>query len=266
MRNSPAALLALSLVLSGAAAPSAASDYLPEAVEGLLGRVKEAAARLGGRRSGRTIRFSGMEWRVKSSAHEVGPGPNLFSDDPKNVWVDDRGRLHLRITRDKGRWLCAEVVASASLGHGSYWFGIDGPLDGLDANAVLGLFTWSDETDHHNREIDIEISRWGEPRGPNAQYVVQGVPMRRERFALPKGLARSLHGFVWRPGSVAFESFRADWSAAQPLFQRWTAPGAAPPAGGENPRINLWLYRGMPPAGGQEIEVVVDRFEFLAAP
>lgn len=269
MKNRAAQVAAagLALVLL-ALAPRASADSWSDAgkqADGLLGRLRRTVSALAAKRQERVITFSGREWRVKSYDHEVGPGPNFFSDDPKNVWVDDRGRLHLRITREKGRWLCAEVIAKESLGHGSYWFGIDGSLDGLDPNAVLGLFTWSDEAAHHNREIDIEIARWGEPAAPDAQYVVQGSPQGLRRFSQPEGMVRSLHGIIWKPDGVSFESYRADWSAAAPLFQRWTAPGGAPPAGGENPRINLWLFRGRPPADGREIEVVVDRFEFVSA-
>jgi hypothetical protein len=64
----------------------------------------------------RTIQFSGALWYVKSHSTPVGPGPNYFSDSPCNVWVDAQGRLHLKITREEGRWLCAEVIHAYSAG------------------------------------------------------------------------------------------------------------------------------------------------------
>ena len=36
-----------------------------------------------------------------------------------------------------------------------------------------------------------------------------------------------------------------------------------PPAGGENLRFNLWLNQGNPPTNGQEVEVIMSRFEFV---
>ena len=95
---------------------------------------------------GRTIRFSGYDWLVKTSTVLVGPGPNYFSDDEENVWIDDLGRLHLRVTRDAdGHWRASEVVLQASLGYGQYRFALEGTAQELDPNVVLGLFTWQDD-------------------------------------------------------------------------------------------------------------------------
>ena len=95
---------------------------------------------------GRTIRFSGYDWLVKTSTVLVGPGPNYFSDDEENVWIDDQGRLHLRLTRDStGHWRASEVVLQTSLGYGQYRFAVEGTPQELDPNVVLGLFTWQDD-------------------------------------------------------------------------------------------------------------------------
>src|SRR4051812_19512341 len=118
------------------------------------------------------LAFSGYSWVVKASSGKVGPGPNYFSSSANNVWVDNLGRLHLRITKQGSRWFCAEVVSQASFGYGTYRWYLDSPVDNLDPNVVLGLFTWSDLPDYANREIDIEFSRWGAARNLNAQFVV----------------------------------------------------------------------------------------------
>src|SRR5262245_21295616 len=70
----------------------------------------------------RTISFSGKTWLVKSSTGKVGPGPNYFSDSTDNVWVDAGGRLHLKITKAKGKWSSAEIVSADSFGYGTYRF------------------------------------------------------------------------------------------------------------------------------------------------
>jgi hypothetical protein len=210
----------------------------------------------------RTVTFSGYTWQVKSSAGDVvGPGPNVFSDSASNVWVDSLGRLHLKIAYSKGRWRCAEVINSASLGHGRYTFELDSPVDGLDPNVVLGLFTWSDDPAYANRELDIEFSRWGNAADPtNGQYVVQPYDLggHLQRFAQPAG-SSSTHSFDWQAGSVAFASATAAPSA-------WTYAGSdVPPPGSEHARMNLWLYRGAPPANGRSVEIVVRRFSFSPA-
>jgi hypothetical protein len=212
-------------------------------------------------RAVRTVQFAGYTWQVKSSADVVGPGPNRFSDSAANVWVDSLGRLHLKLTRSKGRWYCAEVVNSQSLGRGRYTFELDSRVDALDPNAVLGLFTWSDDPAYANREMDIEFSRWGNAADPtNGQYVVQpydgsGNLERITQRAEPS----STLSFDWQPDAVTFAA-----SAAAP--SAWTYSGAnVPQPGSEHVRMNLWLYRGTPPANGKTVEVVVKRFSFTPA-
>lgn len=210
----------------------------------------------------RVIEFSGFSWRVKRTSSLAGPGPNYFSDAPEAVWVDERGRLHLRIRRDpqeSGRWLCAEVVSKRSFGHGTYRFHVDSNVDALDPRAVLGMFTWSDAPEFHHREIDIEIARWGKPEAPNAQFVVQPwtSPENILRFAIPRALPSTVHAFSWLPGRVRF------WSTSQSAtIQEWVLTRGIPPAGGENARINLWLLGGLPPQDEREIEVVIRQFDF----
>jgi hypothetical protein len=205
----------------------------------------------------RTIRWSGYRWEVKSSAGRVGPGPNHFS--AANVRVDERGRLHLRITRAQGRWYSAEIGLDHSLGYGTYTWTLASRVDRLDPNAVLGLFTY-DETSpaSAHREIDIEASRWGAPdAATNAQFVVQpwDRPGNLRRIRLGSELPATL-SFTWtRSGLV--------WRAPQAKPSTYTYRGAdRPPRGNERPRINLWCYRGRAPARGRAVEVVIRSFSF----
>jgi hypothetical protein len=209
--------------------------------------------------SSRMIHFSGHEWRVKSSDESIGPGPNYFSGSTGNVEVDDRGKLHLRITSRNGHWYCAEVVSMRSFGYGTYRFTVESSTAELDANAVLGLFTWSNDPAFHNRELDIEISRWGEENGRNGQFVVQPFefPEHIIRFDLPSGPAT--HSFAWRADEVKFEGV----DRSNNVIRRHTFGTNIPPAGGENARINLWLMQGRPPQSERGIEVVISSFEFV---
>lgn len=210
----------------------------------------------------RTITFAGQEWTVKASTGKVGPGPNLFSGSASNVWVDASGRLHLKITRSKGKWWSAEVIGTQSLGHGTYAWTLDSRVDALDPNAVLGLFTWSDTAAFANRELDIEFSRWGNPFAPtNAQFVVQPYDAagHLQPFVQPAA-DTSRHGFTWAPGSVAFTS-----SAGS--VPSWAYVGSdVPPAGDERPRMNLWLFHGAAPTDGKPVEVVIGDFTFTPLP
>jgi hypothetical protein len=212
----------------------------------------------------RTISFSGIDWTVKSSQGELwGPGPNNFSDTLNNVWVDEQGRLHLKITNEGGVWKCAEVIAQQSFGHGTYRFTLATDVADLDPNVVLGLFTWNDDPAFNHREIDIEFSRWGDPGDPtNAQYTVQPytASANLKRWMLNPGYATTAHSFRWTKNSITFAS-----SSGGNSLQQWnyTRRNGVPKPGGENPRINLWLFQGAAPQNGQPVEVIVSQFEYL---
>ena len=211
----------------------------------------------------RRLTFSGYEWLVKGSDTRVGPGPNFYAEGEENVWVDAEGRLHLRIDQQDGLWRCAEVVAVRSLGYGKYTFHLGGGAERISDNAVLGLFTWDNDPAHHNREIDVELSRWGDAENDNCQFVVQPyeTPENIVRFEAALNGAPSSHSFDWRPDRIAFQSV-----CRGQVIRAWTYTGPdIPPCGEEQARINLWLFRGDPPSDGEEMEVVVTAFAFVPA-
>jgi hypothetical protein len=204
--------------------------------------------------------WGGVTWQVKTSRSAVGPGPNLF--DKANVWVDTGGRLHLRIAKDaSGAWSCAEIIAPTSYGYGTYTFELASPVDALDPNAVLGLFTWSDRAQYAHREIDVEFARWANAADPtNAQYVVQPYdrPSHLKRFTQPAAPA-SLHRFSWHPGQLAWESH--DQNGA--LIDQYSYSGSdVPRSGDERVHLNLWLFNGAAPTNVQPVEVVLSAFTF----
>jgi len=221
----------------------------------------------------RRISFSGYTWQVKESDAPVGPGPNRFSGREEDVFVDADGYLHLRIARHGDAWWSSEVICDAPLHHGRYVFTLRGAVDDLDPNAVLGLFTWdTDAPEHTYREIDIELSRWGEADAPNAQYVVQpwDTPGNRHRFdlSLSPTSRTSTHGFGWYPGIVYYQSLAGAAPFPQPAaraLHAWEYAGVGvPPANGSgNARINLWLLDGQAPLDGRPVEVVVESFRFI---
>ena len=185
------------------------------------------------------------------------PGPNFFGSE--GVEVDARGRLHLAILRKRTGWLCSEVVLDRSLGYGEYRFGIR--TSALDRNAVFGMFLWDAGAPRlHYREVDVELSRWGDPREPNAQFAVQPHqrPGNLVRFELPEG--RADLSLEWRPGGLFCQASVSGRVVKQHRFTRGIAT-----QGNERVRMNLWLYRGAPPAGGKAVEVVVERFAFMPA-
>jgi len=141
------------------------------------------------------IHFSGYDWKVRTIAGDRGGLNNLYDAD--NAWTDSRGALHLRIQKKGGRWACAEVELTRSLGYGTYIIVVSGTTH-LEPAAVLSMNTFDDwGGDQHYRELDIEMSRWGDAANKNnAQYGIQPfyVPGNVFPFRVPSGtLAHAMH-------------------------------------------------------------------------
>ena len=208
-----------------------------------------------------SVTFAGWHWMPKASPEPVGPGPNRFGDAlDGNVSLDSEGRLHLKVTRRDGKWYAAEVQSTETIGYGTYAWEIEPPGTPADPNAVLGLFTWSDDPSQHHREIDIELSSFRRPGEVDGQYVVQpfATPGNLKRFYGVFAEQPTTVSFTWRPGEVVFANPAADvatWTYAGPDVP---APGA-----GVHPRMNLWLLAGDAPANGEEFEVVIRSFTFV---
>ena len=218
---------------------------------------------------GRALRFAGYDWLAKTSNVLVGPGPNYFSDSPDNVWLDDQGRLHLRVARDAtGQWQAAEVVLQRSFGYGTYTFKLDGPPNELDVNVVFGMFTWNDDPAENHRELDIEIARWGRAAAANGRYTVQPyeLPDRMFDFRQPPAGAQTSQRIDWQPGRVHFQSWMG-WASIPPSADAMIAArsfeSGVPRPGGEQTRLNLWLDGGTAPQDTMGTEVIVSGFEFV---
>jgi hypothetical protein len=216
----------------------------------------------------RWLNFSGYSWWVKSSTGLVGPGPNYYSDSTNNVWVDAQGQLHLRITNRSNEWQCAEVVSARTFGYGHYRFDINSPVDLLDPNVVLGLFTWSEDPVYAHREMDIEGSRWANASDRNnAQYVVQpGFLGQWIRYDVPSSQTNSTHLFTWVSNSISFQSQRGTYSvtpSASDIITNWNYTVTVPQTGDENIRANLWLVGGNRPTNNREVEVILKSFKFV---
>ena len=83
-----------------------------------------------------TIQFSGYEWTIRENGLS-GPGPNTWSRE--NVWLDEVGDLHLKISHGENGWQCAELTTTERFGFGTYQFQVDGPIDQLDAEVLFQL-------------------------------------------------------------------------------------------------------------------------------
>ena len=248
------------LVDSGYAAP-ARTGTLPKVGQGVLG-IATAAGKPAAPVIVKTIHFSGYEWTVRSSGSDRGGEPNAY--DPENAWTDEKGYLHLRTIEKDGRWTCAEVSLARSLGYGTYKLVVQDSAH-LPPSAVMGFLTFDDvRTQDFSNELDIELSRWGDPKRKNAQFVVQPfyVPENVVRFESPAG--RVTHSFRWEPGKVTFGSARGSVQGviAHPEFGHVFSSGIPTPSG-ETVRINLYDFRHAQHPSQPPAEVVIEKFEYL---
>ena len=208
----------------------------------------------------RVIKFSGLDWIVRTNPTiKKGPGPNLFSDSEENVWVDNNGKLHLKIIHREGEWYCAGVYSKKSFGHGKYTFYVNSDVTKLDKNVVAGLFTYYDDS----QEIDIEFSKWSLEENMIGQYAVQpsSKPGNINRFDIPENAGPTIHSFDWKSNAIHF--FSGKNTANKQELAQWSYSGPdVPSAHKERLRLNLWLYKGQIPSDLEEQEIVIDSVKF----
>jgi hypothetical protein len=210
----------------------------------------------------KTIHFSGYDWVVRATGSDRGGEANAY--DVSNAWVDDKGFLHLRTSQLNGRWTCAEVGLTRSLGYGTYKFTVQDSAH-LPPSAVATLLTFDDEqTADSASEIDIELSLWGDPKRKNAQFVIQPyyIPENVYRFDTPAGTVT--HSFHWEPGRVTFQSEMgsAQAPAARAIASHAFSSGVPVPAK-ERVRINLYDFQHSHHPSQPPAEVVIEKFEYL---
>ena len=215
------------------------------------------------------IVWKGYTWSVTN-----GGMAGVAEGSTANVSIDASGNLHLKIQKNGDTWTAAEIFTTARLGFGTYQWQIDGAIDKLDKNVVLGLFPYgpaagigSDGTN----EIDIEYSRWGNANGPNGDwtnYPASGsiIGELSYTFSLDGGTL-STSRFIWTKDSIEdflFAGLQPPSSTASSL-ESWqyapanpstNIPQQALPLG-----MNLWCFAI--PADGKNVEIVVRDFQFV---
>ncbi|MBV9613208.1 MAG: hypothetical protein JO091_12090 [Acidobacteriaceae bacterium] len=207
------------------------------------------------------IQFSGYEWRARDAPSTRG---GWHAYDPRNAWTDASGALHLRVKKISGKWTCAEVTLTRSFGYGTYSFVVR-DTSRLESAVAFSMFTWDYAgSGHNNREMDIEISRWGDPASDNAQFVVQPfhIPSNVVRFTTPSGVLT--HSFRWQAGSVSFRTVRGSkyGDKAHAVAEHTFASGVPSP-GIESVRLNLYALDVAKVPLQNGAEVVVEKFQYL---
>jgi hypothetical protein len=218
-----------------------------------------------------TIQFSGYEWIIRENGLS-GPGPNIWS--PENVWLDENGDLHLKISHTADGWQCAELTTTERFGFGTYQFQVDGPIDQLDPNVVLGLFNYPtpDVGADATNEIDIEYAHWGNAEWPIGNFTVwpaqSGLEQTGESFPVELNGTYTTQRFTWDSDQIFFQALHGHRADNDQGIHSWLYQPEDPltriPQQAMPVHINLWLFEGKPPMDGNEVEIVIHQFTFDA--
>ena len=205
------------------------------------------------------LHFSGYEWQIRETPSDPGGSLNFY--DPSNAQVDPEGFLHLHIKRQEKQWRSAEISLMRSLGYGLYRFVVR-EVSHLEPAVVLSISTWDDYGP--SGEMGIELGRWGESAGKNAQYVVQPyyVPANAFHFAVPPGMLT--FSFQWEPGRVSFKSERGSGSdTGSKVISEHVFTSSVPISGKEKVRMNFYVFNSERSPLQRDAEVIIEKFEYL---
>jgi hypothetical protein len=207
------------------------------------------------------LSFSGYEWTTSAGPGFRAGSRNYF--DPANVWTDERGALHLRISGSPGKWAAAEVKLTRSLGYGTYRFQLR-DVSHLEPSALLTLIAWDGVgTESTRRELDVELGRWGYLENTNVNYVVQPyyVPANFVAFRVSPGAYT--HSFHWEPGQAMFSTVAGSGNTGDRVINRHVFTSGVPSPEGQTVRIGLFVFHQGKIPLRNENEVIIDKFEYL---
>ncbi len=215
------------------------------------------------------LSWKGYTWSVTD-----GGMAGVANGSADNVSVDGAGYLHLKIQKNGNTWTAAELFTTTKLGFGTYQWQVDGPIDTMDKNVVLGLFPYGPAAGigaDGTNEIDIEYSRWGQANGPNGDwtdYPASGSMIGEFTYTFSlSGGTLSTSRFIWTKSSIEnflLEGLEPVTSTAH-LLKTWkyspqnpttNIPQQALPLG-----INLWCFAI--PSDGKNLEIVIRDFQFV---
>jgi hypothetical protein len=208
---------------------------------------------------GQTTAFSGYDWHIRQAQSDPGGTPNDYNSS--NVFTDARGFLHLRISGSPEHWMGSEVNLLRSLGYGSYRFVVR-DLSQLEPAAVFTMCTRDD--DGPSREMDVEISKWGETFTKTGQFVIQPyhIPSNSVQFDAPAGPVTFM--VRWSPRRAEFRAYRgatSNWDS--PTIRSHVFTSGVPPAGNDLVHLNFYVFGNHSNPLRRGGEVVVELFEYL---
>jgi hypothetical protein len=210
-----------------------------------------------------SLKFSGYDWAIRTIASDKGGTNNLY--DPENAWTDAQGSLHLQIKKKDGQWSCAEIYLKQSLGYGTYIVTVRDTAQ-LEPAAVFSMFTFDESNaEEHYREMDIEVSRWGDVATKNnAQYAIQPFynPGNLYAFKVPAGPLT--YYLRWESGRAVFKTIQGrSANAGATVVSEHEFASGVPSPGDTRARLILYAVASTKNSLQRPTEVVIEKFQYL---
>jgi hypothetical protein len=200
--------------------------------------------------------WSGYTWTPLDGVSA--PGPNTFDSDL--VAVNGAGQLVLEISDRLGGWRCAQVQGP-HLGYGKYTWTISSAVHDYDRNLVLGLFTYDNTAGPYFREIDLEISQFGNATSERGWCNLQPGGAGKQFWFNPRSDGPHTFSFTWAAGKLRWEV-----ATAGRVVESFLTTTAVPTPGTATPVLmNFWLFGGNAPVDGLDRTAIFDSFTFTAA-
>jgi len=225
------------------------------------------------------IEWAGQKWHVKNGYYNPGPKvPNYYSAN--NVFTHDDG-LHLKITKEKDVWYCAELHTKDVVKYGTYIFDMvlnpPIPVDEIDPNITIGTFLYEEKTE---KEIDVEFASWGViDEEKNTEFSIHSPygPTKNRLFGTHPAANRFRSLISWSPEQIIFQSFMAadtvtdDWLITglwiynQSSIKEENFDPTYIPRESDNMKIhiNFFIKNATPPINNKEAELIITDFKYI---
>lgn len=207
------------------------------------------------------LSFSGYEWTVFGWSNERLGSHHEYS--AKNVSLDGNGYLHLRIIGSPKNWTCSQLGLTRSLGYGTYEFTVENSSK-LEPAAVLSMYTWAEQPEQNHREMNINLTHWGDPANKGAEFVVQPYFLAKNVYRFNETPGTATYSFRWEPDGVTFQALpgRSESRQRSPIASHSFNVGVPSP-GHENIFMNFCEFSYSDFALKHDAETVIERFQYL---
>ena len=206
-------------------------------------------------RLGDSLMFGGYTWEIKASEIPTDPGPNPFSGRSQDIWIDNSGKLHMKLAQHNGVWYSTEFTSRKFFGYGKYSFTIIGDLKNIPPNAVIRFFTYDPETyitDMYS-QINYDLAYGGydtltspfnfyvEPKqtvSPNGTVSVWNERQFRPDSANGDLLVgKTTHVINWKQNEIIWECFEGDEENRGETIASWIFDDTKPGRIGIDPNV-----------------------------